>query len=291
MDFFDFHADTPLVLASDNPLVSAVDMITSPFERYIQTFAIYLSDGEKSPFETYKKRLNLSKKFCEENNIPILTEIKNVKKGVILSVENCGFLAENPDFLNMIYNDGVRILSLSWNGKNQLACGSDFNGPLTKKGKDIIKRMNGLGMLVDVSHLSHKSSVMAISEADRVIATHSCCDSIFHHKRNLRDEELNLIKQKNGIVGLCFYPEFLGTEDVYGALLKNVNYLLDLGMEKNIAFGSDFDGAKMSPKLSKTKDIPTLYNKFIKLGLKKSLVDAIFYQNALAFFCKMCENN
>ena len=114
-----------------------------------------------------------------------------------MSVENGGFLAENPDFLNTIYNDGVRILSLSWNGKNQLAYGSDFNGSLTKKGKDVIKRMNELGMVLDVSHLSHKSSVMAISEADRVIATHSCCDSIFHHKRNLRDEELNLIKQKN----------------------------------------------------------------------------------------------
>ena len=76
-----------------------------------------------------------------------------------------------------------------------------------------------------------------------------------------------------------------------GALLKNVNHLVELGMENNIAFGSDFDGAKMSDSLSKTSDLPYLYNKFIKSGLKKSFVDAIFYENALAFFSKMCENN
>ena len=206
MNFFDFHADTPLVLSSDNGGVSAVDLINPPFEKYIQTFALFFRDGDKDSFETYKIRLNAVKQFCCKNNIPVLTKIGAVKKGVILSVENGGFLAQNPDFLNTIYNDGVRILSLSWNGKNKLASGSDFNGAITEKGKNIIDRMNALGMVLDVSHLSKKSCLMALKYAKKVMATHSCCDEIFKSKRNLSDEEILLIKQKDGIIELCFYP-------------------------------------------------------------------------------------
>ena len=291
MYFFDFHADTPLVLSSDNGALSAVDLINPPFERYIQTFALFFRDGDKNTFETYKIRLNAVKQFCGKNNIPILTKIGSVKKGVILSVENGSFFAENPDFLNTIYNDGVRILSLSWNGKNNLASGADFNGGLTKKGKELIGKMNALNMAVDISHLSKKSSFEALDISKTVIATHSCCEKIFKHKRNLSDEELKKIKQKNGLIGLCFYPEFLGSDNVADRLIANVYHLLELGMENNIAFGSDFDGAKMAPELAKTAHIPWLYNQFLKAGLKKSLVEAIFYKNALAFFSKICENN
>lgn len=290
MNFFDLHADTPLLLSEHQCAITAVDMINHPFENYIQTFAIWINDGDRCPLKTYNKRLKAALSYCNKNDISILYQDKMLKSGVVLSVENSGFLSQNPKLLNKLYNDGVKMLSLTWNGDNLLASGADGSGGITDRGKKIIGEINRLGMALDISHLSQKAALDGIMLCDRVLASHSCCDAIFHHKRNLTDEALLSIKKKGGIVGLCFYPEFLGEKPVFNALMNNVYHLLKLDMADNIAIGSDFDGAEMALELSKTEHIPRLFSEFLKAGFKKSLIEAIFYQNALAFFGKMCEN-
>lgn len=291
MNFFDLHADTPLLLAQGKSELMAVDILNHPFENYIQTFAVWINDGDAVAFETYKDRLKATLSYCNKNNINLLDNNQFLKNGIILSVENAGFLSDNPKLLERLYNDGVKMLSLTWNGDNAFAGGANgAGGGISEKGVKIIREINRLGIALDVSHLSPKATLEGIMLADRVLASHSCCDAVFHHKRNLSDEALIAIKKKDGIVGLCFYPEFLGEKSAYNGLINNVKHMLELGMSDNIALGSDFDGADMAPELSKTSHIPQLFNAFLKAGFKKSLIEAIFYQNALAFFGKMCEN-
>ncbi len=289
MNFFDLHADTPLFL-DDISVTTAVNMVNHPFEQYTQTMAIFIREDDLRGFETYKSRLCSIKRFSKLNNISVIKQKEKPINGVLLSVENAAFLAEDLNRVYQLYNDGVRMLSLTWNGDNQLASGAGGDNGISQKGKEVIKIMNDLGMALDISHLSHKSALQACMLADKVLATHSCLYSVHPHRRNIRDDVLKALKEKDGIIGLCFYPEFLGCDNVTLQLKRNIDRLLCLGMENNISIGTDFDGAEMAPNLNKTAHVLDLFNDFVDLGLKKILINKIFYENAIAFFVKMCEN-
>ena len=289
MNFFDLHADTPFVLDLNNPNSSVVDLVNYPFEKYNQVMAIFIRDDEQNPFKVYNRRVDIIKKYLKKQKFPILNG-DFTSSGALLSVENAGFLADDINQIYKLHRDGVCMLSLTWNGDNGLASGADGVGGITSKGKNVIKIMNELGMALDISHLSHKAALEATELADNVLATHSGIYSLNPHKRNLKDEVILSLKEKKGIIGLCFYPLFLGNDNVFKALIRCAEYLISLGMEKNISFGSDFDGADMSPMLSQTAHIRGLFDEFCRRGLKKSLVNGIFYENAIAFFGKICEN-
>lgn len=290
MNFFDLHADTPLILDEKQSNLSVVDLINHPFENYNQFMAVFLRDDDKNAFKSYNRRVEILKKYLADCNFPINLKLPAKSSGALLSVENAGFLAEDINRIYTLKNDGVIMLSLTWNGDNALASGADGEGGITPLGRDVIREMNRLGIALDISHLSHKAAMEGIELADKVLASHSAIYSLNSHRRNIKDEAILALKQKQGIIGLCFYPLFLGEETVFKSLCKSAEYLVSLGLENNISFGSDFDGAEMSPLLSKTAHIPSLFNAFCSHGFKKSTVNKIFYENAIAFFSKICEN-
>lgn len=290
MNFFDLHADTPLVLAKHPDRNPAVALTGHGFEAYTQVLAVFLDDACETPVETYRARVRLLRRYLAKNRAALAMPGQPAENRVVLSVENAGFLSGREEMLSELQQDGVRLISLSWNGDNSLAGGCGGNRGLTAAGREVIRRMNDCGMALDVSHLSRKATLEAIDAARLVLASHSCCDAVFPHPRNLTDEALIALCKKGGVIGLCFYPAFLGDGSVFQNLKAQITHLLSLGLEDHIAFGSDFDGAEMADELSETRDVPALYRYLADAGLKKTLLDKIFYQNALAFFDKMCDN-
>ena len=107
--------------------------------------------------------------------------------------------------------------------------------------------MNKIGMTVDVSHLSEKSfwEVAEISKKP-IVATHSNSKPICGHVRNLTDDQFLKIKETGGVVGINFYPLFLG--DNIFCIKKHIDRFLELGGEDNIGLGSDFDGVESLPE-------------------------------------------
>ncbi len=290
MNFFDLHADTPLCWSGSVNKKTAVDLAHHPFDKYTQTLAVFLEESEVDAFKVYRDRVKLIQSVCKTKNITLYSQNQVPYHGAILSVENAGFLAEDLERVERLFLDSVRMVGLTWNNDNRLAGGCSGNNGLTPLGREVIERLNKFGMVLDISHLSKKAAEQAVELAKRVVASHSCADTVFLHKRNISESLLLRLRDKKGLIGLCFYPVFLGSENVVDALYEQISYLCSLGMEDNIAIGSDFDGAKMSPVLSKTADIPSLYNALFCRGIRKSLLDRIFYKNALAFFNDMCEN-
>lgn len=290
MNFFDLHADTSLILDENTPNSSVVDIVDYPFEKYNQVMAVFLRDNDKNAFESYNRRVLILKQYLTKCKFPLISNLPIKSNGVLLSVENAGFLAENINRIYTLKKDRVIMLSLTWNSDNALASGANGDGGITPLGKEVIMEMNRIGIALDISHLSHKAALQGIELADKVLASHSAIYSLNPHQRNLKDETILALKQKQGIIGLCFYPLFLGGEEVLKRLFNSAEYLISMGLENNIAFGSDFDGAKMSSSLSKTAHISKLFEAFCSCGLKKSTVNKIFYENAIAFFTKMCEN-
>jgi len=183
--------------------------------------------------------------------------------------------------------DGIKFLTLTWNGENSIAGGSQSQKGLTSFGKEVIEKMNRLKIGCDLSHLNEKSFYKAVEIAEYPLATHSCCKTVFNHPRNLSDEQIRLIAERNGVVGICFYPEFLGGE-AFSKIYENIYHLLSMGFEDVIAIGSDFDGARMSENLQKISQVPCLYEYLAEKGLEKALLQKIFYNNANNFIANLC---
>ena len=285
MYFADLHCDTLYKMLKkgvnyndDSLSVRYSDF--SQFDKQIRNYAIYLENRQDDPKYLYTQMLNSYNEIKSRVDPDLVVPL--------LSVEG-GALAESGYSVENIKNDGVVIMSLAWNYDNSLAGGSGGFSGITKRGREIISQMNGYGIALDLSHLNKRSFYDAIELADNVLATHSCLDTVMPHKRNISIEQARLIKEKQGVLGICFYPEFLGG-NVFEAVYKNVYLLLEAGLEKVITIGSDFDGADMAPELFSILDVPKLYEYLLlKIG-DKDILDGIFYKNAEVFVDKLLTN-
>jgi len=154
---------------------------------------------------------------------------RNKKNGLIsifLGMENGLPIGRDLSKLRMYYKLGVRYLTLTHAGHNEIcdSCAPKEAkwGGLSPFGKEVVAEMNRLGMLIDVSHISDASfwDVIKLSNSP-VVATHSCCRALANHPRNMSDEMIKALAEKDGVIQINFYPAFLdasfGTE--YGGII------------------------------------------------------------------------
>lgn len=278
MNYFDLHCDTPYECFFKKQDFYENKLAVSGkkgeiFDDWRQTFAVWIDDRAEKPFELYKTIISDFKSKLK-NKPDNLTPYFSVEGGAV--IEN------DLENLSELKKDGVGILTLTWNGENLIAGGSKSDKGLTDFGKKVIRKMNDTGLICDLSHLNDKSFFAAVEEARYPIATHSNCRAVKNHPRNLSDEQIKLIAEKGGLVGLVFYPLFAG-EDVVKGIYSNICHICDLGFEDSIAVGSDFDGAVMQKGLSDLSDLPGLFEKLEKSGLEKRLLEKVFYKNALNY--------
>lgn len=279
MNFFDLHCDTAYKMYTQNQGFYKNNLAVSGekgeiFENWYQTLAVWLPDQTENPYDFYKA---------------VLSNLKNNLSGKVnpvFSVEGGTVLENNADRLYALNADGIKFLTLTWNGENAIAGGSKSDKGLTSFGKAVIEKMNRLNMAVDVSHLNDKSFYRVIELSEKLLASHSNCRSVCNVPRNLSDEQIKLICEKNGIIGLNFYPAFLG-EKPMEKVYENIFHLCEMGLESNIAIGSDFDGADMCEDLSDVTKIPNLYAFLKSKGLNDGLLNKIFYKNAYEFYLNL----
>lgn len=135
------------------------------------------------------------------------------RKACILCIEGGHAIADDIAVLRMFHELGVRYMTLTWNNSNAWAdgCGEEpRHGGLTAFGREVVREMNRIGMIVDVSHVHERTFWAAIeTTAKPVIASHSCARTLCDHRRNLRDEQLRAIAANGGVVGVNFYPAFI----------------------------------------------------------------------------------
>ena len=171
-----------------------------------------------------------------ENGYPIGLDIKNVEK---------------------FYNMGARYMSLAHNGHSQLSDsntgekdGVYLHNGLSKFGVDVIREMNRLGIMIDISHPSKEAirQMITLSKAP-VIASHSSARSLCDHSRNLDDEQLGWIKNNGGVVQTVAFKSYLNSEKVKNNISVNVSdfvnhidYLVKTIGINHVGISSDFDG-------------------------------------------------
>ena len=174
-------------------------------------------------------------------------DLKVDKPLALMSVEGmCGIKENEEECIQWMYDHGIRLASLCWNDENALATGVRGNNEhgLTEKGKNVIRKMDELKMVIDVSHTNEKTfwDIMDTSNG-LVIATHSNVYNLCNHPRNLKDEQIKAIAAKKGLIGMNAYPPFI-KENTYvvnvDELAKHAAYIKDLVGIEVLACGFDF---------------------------------------------------
>ncbi|RJX17387.1 MAG: membrane dipeptidase [Ammonifex sp.] len=165
----------------------------------------------------------------------------------ILSVEGGHVLEGSLGVLRVLYQMYVRCLTLTWNGRNKLADGvgeSESRGGLTSFGREVVREMERLGMLVDVAHLAPAGFWDVVRMAKNpVIDTHANSRVLCDHPRNLTDEQVRALAATGGVVGVNFVPAFVDPANpTIEAVADHIEHLATVGGIDCVGIGSDFDG-------------------------------------------------
>ena len=223
----------------------------------LQFFAAYIAPRNKYPCLQRGLKLidayyTMLEKYSDEFQLVLKSTdigyaIKQGKIGALLAIEGGEVLEGELLNLRILHRLGVRALTLTWNYRNEIGDGvleSKSKGGLSNFGHEVVKEMNYLGMLIDVSHLSEKGfySVLEVSKKP-ISATHSNAWCIHPHPRNLRDEQIKILAKTGGVMGINFYPPFLSNQKAdVNDIIRHIEHIAGLAGTDVIGFGSDFDG-------------------------------------------------
>lgn len=303
MQIFDLHCDTLYKANEGKGLVGNYEFSfekAKKYKSYTQTMAIWIPDEyrNKSAWNLLENCCKLLKKIIEKDNdfiqIDNFNLLGNNPYEAILSVESGAVLCGKLENIEKLRKLGVRFLTLTWNGNNEIGDGilcENAKG-LTGFGKLAIPELEKNSIIIDISHASEPLfwQVAELSQKP-FVATHSNAREICTHKRNLTAEQFKYIVKTGGIVGLNFHKFFI-TDDGkanFSDLEKHLYYFLNLGGENAVALGSDFDGSEMPDCIKGTESMRDFYNYLLSKNYSEDLLNKIFYKNALEF-CKKYDN-
>ena len=286
MRYFDMHCDTLSRCADEGKSIYDNDLQISlkrlnDFDYAVQFFAAYINtykyDGEAG-YKRFLQQLEIFKTAADYvNNAP------NVHP--VLTVESLSALGGKIERIGELKGYGVKVASLNWNGYNGIAGGMDSDEGISDFGREVVRELERNDIIIDVSHLNDRSFFELCDLISKpIVATHSNSRSYCANPRNLTDEQLKIIFESGGVVGLNLYDAFLGERlSGYDDLLRHIDNMYKAGGEGHVALGSDFDGCDTDERFNNVSDMPRFYD-YIAAHLSQADADGIFYDNAARFF-------
>ena len=235
---------------------------------------------------------NLQEKKIDFLKVEAKKDLESLDKhqvALLLSIEDGGAIEDSLEVLRIFHQLGVRCMSLTWNYRNQLADGvndSSTGGGLTQLGRDVVKEMNRLGMLVDVSHLSPQGFWDVINLTEKpIMATHSNAQTVCRVPRNLTDEQIKAIAENNGVIGINFYSKFLENQEEIAniqSIYKHIDHMVNLVGDEHIALGTDFDGVRnLAQGVSGVQSMPKILEYLRQEGYREATIEKIAYKNVV----------
>ena len=181
--------------------------------------------------------------------------------GAVLCLEGASGIDSELNRLEIYYEIGLRSMGLTWNEENQFATGQaqGKGRGLTAEGRNLVTRMEELGIIVDVSHLNDTSfwNLMDIV-SNPVIASHSNVRNLADHPRNLTKEMVEAIHSTEGTIGINFYKGFLETDpekaDI-NSIIRMFEAIINFADTKTVHVGADLDGCTLPSDLKDITDV------------------------------------
>lgn len=302
MKLFDLHCDTLTEAMKSGKKLAENDLQLSfakgeAYTPWIQAMAVFVpdslrGDAAREYFDRAYAYLqgqlaeNPQMTFCK-NCTTLRETVQAVGQGVMLTVEGGAVFAGRTGAVRELAECGVRMVTLTWNGVNELGGGAGEPGGLTEFGKAALVEMEQYRMVPDISHASDELFWdVCETTAVPLVASHSNARKVCGHRRNLTDEQIREIIRRRGLIGINLYPEFVtGEKDAsFDDLFRHVEHVLSLGGENVLAMGTDFDGASMPSEIPNLSALEDFYEDLLRRNLKEKRVDAMFFGNAYKFF-------
>lgn len=289
----DTHADTLYALQSKDrdpsqPLNVTKEGLTCTNDVRVQALALFTGPHGLQGDEGLVERELFAFQRLKDQGFRQITRLCDAQAGaanVLLTVEGGDVFHGGLDTVDEFFERGVRAAALVWNNENALAypaLSGDSRG-LTAYGRQVVGRMQALGMAVDVSHLNPQGvwDLLQMGGAPPM-ASHSCARALCDHPRNLTDDQLRGLFSAGGFVGVNFYPIFLdasGQADL-DRVIDHMAHMCQVGGEAHVGLGSDFDGIEIHPRgLQSAQDVPALLDRMRERGFSQALVRAIAGEN------------
>ncbi len=207
--------------------------------------------------------------------------------GALLGIEGAHALEGDLDRVQDYARRGVRYLGLlhfSANEAGYPAYGlgrSDGDG-LTPFGFELVRRCEAAGVLVDLTHINRRGFLDACAVAVKPpIVSHTGVLGAYQHWRNIDDDQLRAVADKGGVVGVMFYPRYLGGDGL-DAVVKHLKHILDVAGDDAPALGSDWDGMIVPTReLRDPRGLPLLTDAMLKARIAPSVVGKILRGNVM----------
>lgn len=281
----------------------------------LQTFAIFLDKEQETDcfidagrqLEIFKDELRKNQKHILQvfTFQDILDNEKTGKLSALLSLEEGAIFQNSPEDLQWFYNQGVRMATFTWNYENDLGYPNCMLNPfqdipwslgeergLKKKGFEMLEEMERLHMIPDVSHLSDGGFWDIAKHAKRPFAaSHSNARGAAPNAaRNLTDEMIRALAEKGGIMGLNYCVSFVRKNWKPGQpgafleeLIRQIQYILNVGGGECLGLGSDFDGIEEAPEMGDAGGMQRLAEAMEGAGIYPSQIEKICYGNVKRF--------
>ncbi|MBQ8153633.1 MAG: membrane dipeptidase [Prevotella sp.] len=228
----DGHQDATIMVAylpqpTENPTAFA-DKIFDKIEEIVSQHEDYIALADNPGLLYYNKAGN--------------------KKTIMLGIENGIALDGKLENLKHFAERGIVYITLCHNGDNDIcdsAKGNQTHNGVSKFGKKVIKEMNKLGIMVDLSHASEKSFYDALKISKMpIVCSHSSCRALCDHPRNLTDDQMRALAQKGGVMQITLYHGFLRSEGeaTVEDVLAHLEHAIEVMGIDHVGIGTDFDG-------------------------------------------------
>lgn len=302
MKLFDLHCDSITEYKKLNSDFLCKDTQFSlrelnKFEKLCQTMAIFIPDEYRgaAAFDYFKAHIEYLNQILAQQNIAEIAyrglDIERItaekKAALLIAIEGGAAIAGKLENIDYISSCGVRLMTLVWNGENEIASGHDTKNGFSEFGKEAVGRLEKNNIIIDVSHLNDTGFDQLCSFAEKpFIATHSNLREVCKHKRNLTRAQFEEIIRRKGLVGINLYELFLSDDGIgdRDSVYRHIYKMLELGGEDIIACGSDFDGADIHYSLNTPVKFAGMAEYLLERGIDQNTVNKIFYDNAMTFF-------
>lgn len=327
MKVIDMHCDTIMALYHDQKEGKTTELRSNNLnislekmekgDYLAQCFAMFIPlAAVENAFETCNEMIDVFYNELEKNQDKIAVALtaedieRNAREGkmsAILTIEEGAATNCNLRFLRNLYRLGVRMITLTWNFDNGIghpnvkAKGSDGkvditvwnNEGLDEFGIEMIKEMERLGIIIDVSHLSDGGFWDVINNTTTpFVASHSNARSLCSHVRNMTDDMILALAKRGGVMGINYAADFLenppenkdGFMSTVDNMVKHIQYIKNLAGIDCIGLGSDFDGIPQNLEMKDCSMLSMLENRLKENGFTDEEIEKIFYKNVLRVF-------
>jgi membrane dipeptidase len=273
-----------------------------------QMFAVWTDYTDSVAYPFYSFTLAMMDSFTAQinRNSAVFARARNAdeilqanaagKFAGILAVEGGHAIQNDLEKLKTYYQRGARYLTITWNNSIAWAVSAQDSRSttvgLSEFGKQVVRTMDSLGMIVDIAHTGIKTinDVLATTK-NPIIDTHCGVRALNNHYRNLYDYQIDSIAARGGVIGVVFHKSFLmgsGTFTI-SEVIKHIDYIKKRVGIDFVALGSDFDGGITTPvELEDVSKLPKLTEALLKNGYTIAEVRKILGENYLRVFRQVC---